>query len=71
MTAKIVWKNIYPLPSNSVGETNFPSSEADKAWAKAPPLRFTDRDGKRDLLKVEEPEVVTQSEPSKATMASL
>ena len=63
--AKIVWKNIYELPANTVGEPTF-------EWQALPLNRFHIVKGKRVRMK---PEVETEgkslSEPSMATMANL
>ena len=45
--AKINWKNIYPLPANTVGEKNF-------SWKDLPINRFIEKNGKRVRLKPEE-----------------
>ena len=59
--AKINWKNIYPLPANTVGEKNF-------SWRDLPLTRFIEKNGKRVRLKSESNAL---SEPSMATMANL
>ena len=59
--AKINWKNIYPLPANTVGEKNF-------SWKDLPINRFIEKNGKRVRLKSESNAL---SEPSMATMANL
>ena len=63
--AKINWKNIYPLPANTVGEPTF-------EWKDLPLNRFHIVKGKRVRMKPEvETEVKSLSEPSMATMANL
>ena len=59
--AKINWKNIYPLPANTVGEKNF-------SWRDLPLNRFIEKNGKRVRVKSESNAL---SEPSMATMANL
>ncbi len=59
--AKLNWKNIYPLPANTVGEKNF-------SWKDLPLNRFIEKNGKRVRLKSESNAL---SEPSMATMANL
>ena len=59
--AKINWKNIYPLPANTVGEKTF-------TWKDMPINRFHIVKGKRVRMKSESKAL---SEPSMATMANL